>query len=319
MSVTGDFADQQDVPLPASYVTFQTVDPTIAAVAATGQLTGIAEGYTALVVSSHGIFAATVVEVDDPNDPSPPEYSGLTVSPQAMTLADNGGMQQLDCFELNDDGSVDDLTASSTGTLYYVSNPNVVTVSADGLISAVGDGSASVTVITDGQEALSTGPGRACANQPADSRVPAAASCRAPTAPGRNCSGALSTSTTVQIAPVSLAGLPEGSPIGFQIFAAEQLDLGGQILAVPAEFTIPVPAGTPVGTEVYAYLATTLPDDTGAEVPVWQEVDVAYVGANGFAQTGTPPYQGILSRGTYAFAMAIDPSMAKYAGSTSFR
>ena len=39
-------------------------------------------------------------------------------------------------------------------------------------------------------------------------------------------------------------------------------------------------------------------------VPVWQEVDVAVVGADGFARTGS---QGILSGGTYAFAVANNP------------
>jgi hypothetical protein len=120
--------------------------------------------------------------------------------------------------------------------------------------------------------------------------------------------GALSASATVQIAPVSLSSLPEGAPSGFHFIGAEKLDLGGQGLAIPADLTVAGPAGTSVGTEVYAYLATTLPDETGSEVPVWQEVDVGYVGADGLARTGVPPYQGILSEGTYAFALADDPT-----------
>ena len=66
MSVIGDFADQQDVALPSSYLTFQTADPALADVTATGQ-PAVAPGNTALVVSSHGIQAATVVDIDDPN------------------------------------------------------------------------------------------------------------------------------------------------------------------------------------------------------------------------------------------------------------
>ena len=71
---------------------------------------------------------------------------------------------------------------------------------------------------------------------------------------------------------------------------------------------LPVAAGTPVGTKVYIYYAATLPDGTGTQVPVWQEVNVAIVGADGVARTGSTDYQGIYQEGTYAYAEANDPS-----------
>ena len=306
MSVIGDFADEQDVALPSSYLTFQTADPTVAVVTTTGQLLAVAPGNTALVVSSHGIQAATVVDIDDPNALVSPDYSGLEVAPQAITLADNGGMQQLN-VELVQDQSLD-FAAGATGTLYYSSNPTVVTASPDGLVTAVGDGTATVTVIAYGQQVVI--PVQVVAAQSGPQTIGAGGG----VVSGSDGSqldispGALSSGTTVNITPVSLSSLPEGPPSGFQFIGAERIDLGGQALALPAEAAIPVPTGTPVGTEVYAFLATTLPDATGAMYSVWQEVDVGVVGANGFAQTGTPPYPGILSEGTYAFAIANDPS-----------
>ncbi len=307
MAVTGDFADQSGVALPASYVSFQTLDPTVAVVTATGQLTAVAPGSTALIVSSHGLQAATVVDVDAPNAFVPPDYTGLQVSPPALTLADSGGTQQLTVLLSNSDETAY-LTPGSTGTRYFTSNPSVVAVSADGLVSAVGDGTATVTVIADGQEAVI--PVQAIAVHVGPQTVGASGCLVQGTddAQVEIAPGALSSGITVQIMPVSLASLPEGPPNGFQFIGAEQLGLGGQSLALLAELAIPVPAGTPVGTEVYVYLATTLPDETGTAVPVWQEVDVGFVGADGFARTGLPPYQGILSEGTYAFAIANDPT-----------
>ena len=306
MLVVGNFADQQNVPLPASYVTFQTVDPTIATVDSTGELTGIGEGFTALVVSSQGIQAATVVDVDDPTDLNPPDYSGLVVSPQAISLPDDGGTQQIG-VEL-DQGQPQDITAGSTGTLYFASNPSIVTVSADGLVTALADGSTTVTVIAAGQEMVI--PVQVVAPQLGPETVGTGGGVVRGTdgAQLQIAAGALSYAITVQISPVALASLPEGSPNGFQIFGAEQLNLGGESLSRPGQIAVPVPPGTAVGSKVYVYLATTLPDETGTEVPVWQEVDVGIVGADGFARTGTAAYQGILSQGTYAFALANDPT-----------
>ena len=76
--------------------------------------------------------------------------------------------------------------------------------------------------------------------------------------------GALTAGTTVQIAPHSIASIPEGPHNGIQVNAAAQLSQGSQTLALPAQLAIPVPTGVPVGTKVYVYLATTLPDDTGS-------------------------------------------------------
>jgi hypothetical protein len=303
MLVTGDFADQQGVPLPASYLTFQTMDPTVATVTSTGQISAVGLGSTVLIISSHGIQAATVLNVDDPTADDPPEYYGLEVYPQGIAMP-VGGTRQL---QVELDQQVD-VTAGSTGTLYFTSNPNVVQVSADGLVTTLGVGTATVTVIAANQEEVvpvqveSPPPGPRTIGT-AGGVVQGSDGSLIQLAPG-----ALSSTTTVSIAPASLDTLPIGPPNGFHFVGAEQISLGGQSLAQPALLTTPVPQGIPAGEKVYVYLETTLPDDTGTDVPVWQEVDVGVVGADGFVRTGTLPYQGILSEGTYVFAVANDPT-----------
>ena len=57
-----------------------------------------------------------------------------------------------------------DLTAASTGTVYEVSNPTVVTVNPDGLVTAGAAGVATITVI----------------NGPAEKVIPVLVECRKP-------------------------------------------------------------------------------------------------------------------------------------------
>src|SRR5262249_39694856 len=67
VTVLGDFGDQTGVVLPASYLTYQVVDPAVAGIVS-GQLQALANGTTVLLVSSHGIQAATAVRVGFPTD-----------------------------------------------------------------------------------------------------------------------------------------------------------------------------------------------------------------------------------------------------------
>src|SRR5262249_35554341 len=132
--VTGDFADQQDVALPSSYLTFQMTNSSVASVASNGQLHGLSTGTTVLLVSSHGIQAATAVTVGKLTDRTQQlqVQIGLDYYPQAVSLAANVGTRQL---EIGLGGQVD-LTAASTGTRYFASDSRVIQVSADGLVSA---------------------------------------------------------------------------------------------------------------------------------------------------------------------------------------
>ena len=171
MSVIGDFADEQGVALPASYLTFQTIDPTVVVVTATGQLTAVAEGSTVLIASTvMGIQAATLLNVDDPEVDDPHGEAW----PRRLS-AGHGLDRQRDPA-----ASVLSWTSRWTSPpalralCILPATPTWRRSSADGLVTAVGLGVATVTVIADNQEEVIPvqvdGTGRA-ANDRADSGV----------------------------------------------------------------------------------------------------------------------------------------------------
>ena len=96
LSVWGDYADEVNVLLPASYVTFFSTDPSVAAVSAAGQLVARAAGTSTLVVSSHGIQTANAVAVGFPTLALDRflHVLGMEVDPNAVTLP-TGGTRQL--------------------------------------------------------------------------------------------------------------------------------------------------------------------------------------------------------------------------------
>ena len=68
---------RQGVPLPASYLTFVNGSPGIADLSAAGSVTALAVGTTIVQVSSHGILAATAVDVGTPLQARIPAPPGL--------------------------------------------------------------------------------------------------------------------------------------------------------------------------------------------------------------------------------------------------
>jgi hypothetical protein len=76
----------------------------------------------------------------------------LTVTPDRPVLREVDATVQLSVIGQNSDGSVDDLTAADSGTLYQSSAPTLVSVSADGLITALSEGSGVITVTNGDNE-----------------------------------------------------------------------------------------------------------------------------------------------------------------------
>jgi alpha-tubulin suppressor-like RCC1 family protein len=85
-----------------------------------------------------------------------PIASHLTVSPAAARIVGLGATQQLSVGSTFADLTTGDVTPASTGTTYRSSNPAVATVSAGGLVTAVGPGSALIYALNDGAGGLST-------------------------------------------------------------------------------------------------------------------------------------------------------------------
>ena len=301
INFVGDFADAAGVPLPASYVSLQSSNTAVFTVSTTGQITAVARGTGVLFATSHGLQAATAVAVGVPSDPQGALLygQGLTTSLSAETLAAHVGSHQLD-VSLNQTN----LTPGSTGTRYFTSNPLVVQVSADGVVTAGNDGTATITVI----------------NGPAEKVVPIIVQdpVIGPTSLGAQggvvegtdgsmvmiAPGSLTGNATVSVAPVSQASLPMPSPSIVQFLGAINLNFGGQTLAHPVQLVVPAPAGTKVGAKVFFYRSTTIPDANGKLQPTWAESEVGTVMADGFVHTTSK--NAIVIPGTYTYGEGDD-------------
>ena len=118
-----------------------------------GQLLGNSVGTGVLTVSRGMLRAATAVSVGRPSDAQGLYvYTvGLEVYPQSLALPLIDGQRQLLVGLTPGDTS---LSSAGTGTMYVVSDPSVVAVSTDGLVTSVGLGAATVTVLHGAAEVV---------------------------------------------------------------------------------------------------------------------------------------------------------------------
>jgi hypothetical protein len=75
---------------------------------------------------------------------------GLSLTVSAGSLSAAGSQMQLSTIQVFSDGTGTDATLGSEGTTYFSSNTAVATVSADGLVTAVGPGSLTITANNNG-------------------------------------------------------------------------------------------------------------------------------------------------------------------------
>src|SRR5262249_11179736 len=145
LEVHGDFADQDDVPLPAEYLSFQSLDPLVGTVDARAAVTAVAAGSTAIVVSRGTVNAATSLAVGTPSDVTGllPYAAGLDIFPDALTLAADGGTRQISLGIAGDAA----LTLPLNQAHLISGNLAVATVSADGIVTGVGAGQTTITAI----------------------------------------------------------------------------------------------------------------------------------------------------------------------------
>ena len=174
------------------------------------------------------------------------------------------------------------LTGSASGTIYISGNPAIATVSSEGLVTAVGTGATSVTVINGPAEKVIPVLVEAPELGPAGPR-PRRGRRPGPGRLARDGRSALADDETVSISPVAPLTLPMAAPSDLIAVAAFQLDLGPDPLSVPVQLSVAAAPGTPSGTNVIFYRADTLPDSSGNPVPVWMQVATGVVGTDGFA------------------------------------
>ncbi|HYU32388.1 MAG TPA: putative Ig domain-containing protein [Thermoanaerobaculia bacterium] len=305
LTATGDFADQKDVDLPAAYLTLASTHPEVAVVTAAGRVRGAGNGATVLVLSRGPVQAATVLNVGDTSDPVLPSiFTGLQVYPAATALASPGGTRQL---RVSLDGETD-LTAADMSTVYISGRRDLLSVSPDGLMTALAPGDMSVTVISRGQELVLPVHIEAPRSGPTtlrpDGGVVRAANGAVLGVPP----GALAADTAVRFEPLDAGDLPAPLPLPFTYVAGFHLEVGETAARQPLQLAVPVPAGTPVGSRVYFFRYGSVPDETGRERLSLFQDDTGVVGPDGIARTASPPWPGILKSGDYAVATA-DPSL----------
>ncbi|MBV6627230.1 MAG: PKD domain-containing protein [Rivularia sp. (in: Bacteria)] len=128
--VVGDFSDQEDVILPASYVRFGSESGLVADVNEYGVLSGLSDRVEIVTVRKNGISAVTAVRMGDIPAPSNDsefyvalaEQDGLQLYPEAVTLTTNMTRQLL--VGLDESFSPELSTAEATDTFTYTVKDN---------------------------------------------------------------------------------------------------------------------------------------------------------------------------------------------------
>ncbi len=295
VEVIGDFADQADVVLPLDYVGTRLENTSIATLTRDGVLSAAApEGTTILLASRGALTVATSVTVGEPDVQGAIGYfHTIDAYPDAITLVPEGGNRQI---VVNLADPLIFVGRATDGTRYFSSNTDVVTVTADGLIEAVGEGVAEVTVIHyDAEEVL-----RVRVDAPQTGPVVVA---KDDGAIVRNAEGyavaigpgLLSGNATVAIEGVAEAdlALPLPGAGAFGFVGAFDLSVDGGDLLGPVQIAVPVAASVAApGDQIFFMRKMTLPMDAGLTREVWTVVDSGTVGADGYARTASPPYRG---------------------------
>ncbi|MFO1393153.1 MAG: Ig-like domain-containing protein [Steroidobacteraceae bacterium] len=114
---------------------FASDDSSVATVSATGLVTAVKTGTAKITATNSGKTATSTVTV------APLRVVSISVTPAPLSLAP-AGTQQLTVTGTFNDGSKGNVTAGST---FDSDNTDVATVSATGLVTAVADGTATIT------------------------------------------------------------------------------------------------------------------------------------------------------------------------------
>ncbi len=310
LTVIGDFADQSDVLLPGSYLDFAASEPSVLAVNEAGVVTGLAAGNSILTVERGAIGAFTAAKVGPFTEPETiGEFQqfvidefGMVAFPQAVVV-EPGASSQL---AVGSQFDLADLTSEASGTRYFVSNADILTVSEDGQVTALQAGSATVTAINGASEVVI--PVRVEAPQ----LGPVVLGPEGGIVQGIDGAlvqlgeGVLSEATTTSIEALTQADLSLPIPAGFDYVGAFELELGDEALNAPAHLVLPVPEDLAPGTAVYLMHASELPDETGTWNPIWLQTEAAIVGEDGTIRTQPTAWSGVTESGVYAVLAAAD-------------
>ena len=328
LQLTGDFADEVGVELPASYFEFLSSNAAVAGITPSGTVRALGEGTTILTARSQGIQAVNALSVFQIQllELEEGAESGLFeidpgVYPGTLTLVNNGGMRQLQVSSSN--GT--DITVATTGTQYFISNPEVASVTPDGLVTGLVEGVTTLSIINGaGQRNIeikvqvpSDGPTVITQDGGAVRGADGSLVLVGP--------GALNNDATVSITALAEADLPLSTPgstdsaygvfpqneelymplTGLEFAGAFQLELGDSQTNQPVQLAIPVAPTIAAGTEVFFYRHFSFIDDLGVEQKIWLLEENGVVGDDGLARTSSPPFLGVLLSGAYVVTTAV--------------
>ncbi|MDH5641453.1 MAG: hypothetical protein OEY28_09180, partial [Nitrospira sp.] len=305
----GTLADHREVLVPPAFLQFSSSNPDLATVAPSGQVMGHSEGVGRISATAQGVQAVTSCAIGLPKARVDQMLYllGLEVSPPGVVLEAQKGRQQLRVAPriAFDEGM--DLTRIDE-TLYLASNPKIVTVSPEGLVTAGQEGTASITVVH----------GPATTVVPVFVRQPKTAPASLDHRGGvvQTAGGAtvallpksVSVPTAIDLALLAAETLPLPVPTPFETIAVFRLEVGQHELLQPAQVTLPssAVAGRP-GRSLVLFRLTSLPDKQGAEQPIWMQEAYGWSTPDGQFRSETGPFHGVRMSGTYVVA-AADPA-----------
>lgn len=145
VQLTTQLTDANGNLLTGRAVQFVSSNAAVATVSASGLVTGVAAGATTLTVTSEGKTSTVNVQV------SPVPVASVRLDPATSDLT-IGGTVRLSATALDGDGR----TLTGRATSWLSGATNVATVSADGLVTAVGPGTAIVLATVEGRSASAT-------------------------------------------------------------------------------------------------------------------------------------------------------------------
>ncbi len=123
-------------------VEWSSSDDAIATVDANGMVTAIAEGTaTITALTNDGNFTATSVITVNPDNNPPVDVTGVSISPTSFDLSIGTARQLI--------GTVSPSNADNKSVSWTSSDAAIATVDGDGLVTAVSNGAATITITTD--------------------------------------------------------------------------------------------------------------------------------------------------------------------------
>jgi hypothetical protein len=135
-----------------SATTYTSSNLSVATVSPTGLVNSAGNGTSTITATYGGLSANSTITV---NTAAPPSVLSVSVSPTVFGLDYAGAAQQLVVTAFYNNGS-SQLVTQNAGTAYSSSNTGVATVSATGLVTAVGNGTATITASNSGFSATAS-------------------------------------------------------------------------------------------------------------------------------------------------------------------